>query len=334
MAIVAQTISGGLMDLPVRMIDRDEARLFEPPPAAAMRFLAPNLAPLAVYTFPVAYEHVPFAPPRGVFEGQTLRLEWQTIDGRQPFFHRNADVDEIGYQVCGERTLMTECGTIEFEPGQFARIPLGVAHDNYGREDIHLIFYMHGPARACVKPVGYGEHRVPPFPGWQAKTMVETTTVGLGGPGGSIAYSMADEQLLLDAAKNTEHRLEVLAPSGPPGELEWVYRAPKVWIGHTRLERTTMRRYQCDLSGDEIQFQAEGTRTIVSQRGVVTLNAGEFTLIPRGCAYANLAGGASRHLSVLTEESVPPAIQPSRLADAQVADWLARQSGARREASH
>ena len=328
MKVVTEVISSEPLDRPERVIERDEARLFEAPPESAMRFLVRDLPPLAVYSVPVVYEATAFGPPQGVFEGDSLRLEWQTINGRQPFYHRNADVDEIGYQICGERTLMTECGTIEFAPGQFSRIPVGVAHDNYGRNDIHLIFYLHGPALPGLQPVGHGEHRVPPFPGWQAKPMVEVVTDCLGGPDCSIAYSMADEELILNAAARFADRLEILEPQAPPGETEWVYRAPKVWIGHTRLHRTSERRYQRRMCADEIQFQVEGTRTIVSQRGVVTLSPGEFTCIPVGCAHASVADGPSKHLSVLTSERVPPQKQPVRFADTNISEWITARDAA------
>lgn len=322
MKIVTETISGEPLDRPVRVIERDEARLLQPPPPPAMRFLSPELPPLAVYHFPVDYVPVEFARPRGVFEGDTLRLEWQTMDGRQPFYHRNADVDEIGFQICGARTLITECGTTAFETGQFARIPVGVAHDNYGREDIHLILYFHGPAVPCVAPVAHGEYRVPPFPGWEPKPMIEVTTNNLGGPNGAIAYSMADETLILDAANRFPDRLEVIEPRGPAGEIEWLYHAPKVWLGHTSLGRTVERRYVRRLGADEIQYQVEGTRTIVSQRGVVTLEPGDFICIPRGCASADLVEGASKHVSVLTAEHVPPVAEPIRHANPDAAAWV------------
>lgn len=332
MKIVSETICGLPLNRPVRVIERDEARLLQPPPPPAMRFLSPELPPLAVYHFPVAYVPVEFARPRGVFEGDTLRLEWQTMDGRQPFYHRNADVDEIGYQICGQRTLITECGTIEFETGQFARIPVGVAHDNYGREDIHLILYVHGPAERGIEPVGFGEFRSPPFAGWQFKPMVEVTTNNLGGPNGAIAYSMADEDLILGAAKRFADKLEILEPGAAPGETEWLYRAPKVWIGHMLLNRVTERTYLRRLGADEIQYQAEGTRTIVSQRGVATLEPGDFICIPRGCAYANLTGGPSKHISVLTSEHVPPVAEAVRHADPDAAAWVANHDAAKEAA--
>lgn len=328
MGIVTEVITGEPFDRPVRVVERDEASHLRAPPEAMMRFLSPKLTPLEVLHFPTVYEPVEFARPRGVYEGETLRLEWQTLNGRQPFYHRNADVDEIGYQICGYRALITECGTVEFGAGQFARIPVGVAHDNYCREDIHLIMYLHGPAEPCLAPVGHGEHRVPPFEGWQSKSMVEVTTNNMGAPNGAVSYSMADEDLILNAAQRFPDLLEVLEPSGASGEVEWLYRAPKVWIGHTTLPRTTTRTYIRRLAADEIQYQAQGSRTIVSHRGVVTLGPGDFTCIPRGTSYANLTDGPSKHISVLTTETVPAAKEPTRLADMDVSAWLATQEAA------
>ncbi len=323
MNVVTETISGEPFDRPERVVERDEARLFATLPPAAMKFLGTEFPPLAVYAKPVEYTPVPFSRPEGIFEGPSLRLEWQTMTGRQPFYHRNADVDEISYQVCGDRALITECGTVHFQRGQFSRIPVEVAHDNYGVNDIHLIFYMHGPVVPGIPPVDYGRHRVPPFEGWEAKPMIEAVTNAMGAPGGAIACSMIDETMLLDAAKRFPDRLEVLEPRGAAGRIEWLYRAPKAWIGHTRLERTTERRYQRRICADEIQYQAEGSRTIVSQRGVVTLEPGDFTCIPQGCAYANLTENGSKHLSFLTVDRVPPVQQPVRYADLDIAGWLA-----------
>lgn len=327
MQVVTEVISSLPFDRPDRVVERDEARLFEMPGPHVMRFLTVDLPPLAIYAFPVQYEPVEFAPPRGVFEGPSLRVEWQTMsrNGRQPFYHRNADVDEVGYQVYGERTLLTECGTVEFEVGQFARIPVGAAHDNYGRDDIHLLFYMHGPAKPGIEPVGRGKYRVPPYTGWQAKPMVEALTNCLGGPHCDLAYSMIDEELLLGAGAHASDLLELLEPSGPAGTIEWIYRAPKVWIGHTRLERTRKRLYERKLCADEIQYQVEGTRTVISQRGVITLRPGDFTCIPKGCAHASITEGQSKHISVLTCESTPPVREATRIADGDVRAWLAAQ---------
>ena len=315
MTIVREVIDSYPSSDVTRVISRDEVRLFEKPDATMMRFITAETTPLAVYGFPAAYEPVKFAPPRGVFEGGILRLEWQTMDGRQPFYHRNTDVDEVGFQVCGLRTQMTELGTLDIQPGQFTKIPVGVGHDNYGREDIHLILYMHGPAEPCLAPVAEGAHRIPPFEGWKERAMLEITTHCLGGPHCDVASSMIDEHVLLDAVQHSEERMQLLQTPGSGPGLQWVYKAPKVWIGETALMPGSERTYTRHLAADEIQYQVSGTRTLVSQRGAVKLGPGDFIRIPFGCAFTSLCEEPARHLSVLTAEHVPAVRDPTRYAD-------------------
>src|SRR5262249_24297690 len=80
-------------------------------------------------------------PATAIYGSDHLRLEWRTMHGRQSFYHRNVDAAEISFQIAGRRTLMTDLGTFELGPGDFSRIPVGVAHDNFGREDVHLLFH-------------------------------------------------------------------------------------------------------------------------------------------------------------------------------------------------
>jgi uncharacterized cupin superfamily protein len=322
MVIVNEVIDRLPEERPLLEIERDEACMYQTPDAAMMRFVTPEIAPLAVYKVPHIYEPMQYAPPRGVFEGPIMRLEWQTMNGRQPFYHRNADVDEIGYQICGERTQMTEFGTIEFKPGEFSCIPAGVGHDNYGREDIHLIFYIRGPTTLCVPPLARGEFKMPPFPGWQPARMMELCSRGMAALGCDVAYSMIDEQLLLKAAERFEQRIELVRAPGLLGETQWIYKAAQVWMGHTTLNRTPARAYTRHLCADEIQYQISGSRTLVTQRGVVTLHPGEFVSIPLGCAFASTTEGPSQHLSILTTENVPAVRQPDRMADMKVAALL------------
>ena len=64
------------------------------------------------------------------------------MDGRQPFYHRNTDADEITYHAWGARTVLTELGCVDMKVGDMARIPVGVAHDNRATGDVHIIFYI------------------------------------------------------------------------------------------------------------------------------------------------------------------------------------------------
>jgi uncharacterized cupin superfamily protein len=322
MSIVVETIDVFPLDQPSRLIRRDERRLFEKPSAAQMKFLSAQSEPLQVYTYPATFSELAYGPPKGVFEGAELRLEWQTISGRQPFYHRNADADEIGFQVCGERTLLTELGIIEMRPGDFSCIPVTVAHDNYGRNDIHLIFYLRGPSLPLVAPRAFSEHRIPPFVGWQESMAVEVTTDELGAPRSDVASGMTDERMLLDEAIHCDEKIPILRAPEATDQVEWIYKAPRIWIGHTWINKATTRSYIRHMGADEIQYQVSGSRTLLSERGYVTLEPGDFVCIPLGCSFASIAQGDSRHISVLTAERIPPVREASRRADGNILDFL------------
>ncbi|KAF9888225.1 hypothetical protein FE257_009220 [Aspergillus nanangensis] len=298
---------------------RDETLLHHKP-ASPKGFKAwRELEPLAVVHLSQACIPAKFAPPRDVFGGDFLRLEWQQMNNnRQPFYHRNADVDEISYQVSGERTLMTEIGTVELRPGDFSRIPVGIAHDNYGREEVHLLFYIHGPVEECGDVCDKSMHKDLPFDGWQPSHCTEVLTECLGAAECEIAVSLTDEALLL--------RAPLEAASGMPAALnvqrhgeelssQWLYKSESVWIGSFKQSKTRGDIYRRRIRADTIQYQISGKRTLVSQRGVVELNPGDFVCIPKGCAYTNAVASASTHLEVLTSKPTPLKMVPSERAN-------------------
>lgn len=214
--------------------------------------------PLEAVPFPVTFAPQHFAPPRGVYESDFPRVEWQQMNSfRQSFYHRNANVDELSYQVCGERTLMTEHGTVELRPGDLSRIPVRVAHDDFGRQDIHLLLYIPAPVQDCIRTCRTAKLKMPPFPGWQAATVVtEVMTNCLGGPECDIAATKADETLLLQHAEaigedefikvlrsddGTNNDGVIRGQSSQRGPL-WLYKSADVWIGSTRTKPTWLNK--------------------------------------------------------------------------------------------
>nr|WP_211118614.1 hypothetical protein [Streptomyces sp. RLB1-33] len=198
-------------DHPLRSIVRDEHQLLSPPhPPKVPVKLWQEHPPLTVVHYPQQYEPEAYAPPRGVYENDEIRVEWQKLDGRQPFYHRNCDVDEISYQIGGERTLMSELGVIEFQPGEFSRIPRGVAHDNYCREDSHLLFYIPAPVTELALAQRESGAMFPPFPGWQPGEANEAITQCMAALGHDITVFGIDEQLLLEQVHQEDRRMAVL----------------------------------------------------------------------------------------------------------------------------
>jgi uncharacterized cupin superfamily protein len=257
----------------------------------------------------MGWEPKPFSPPLWVYENEDVRIEHQDMNGRQPFYHRNTEVDELSYQVTGPRQLITEIGSVELEPGDFVNIPVGVAHDNWGRQEIHLLFYVKAPLARMLEPVRFSKPHE--FTAWEPAIVPEMISAR----GGGIALSV-DERVLLAHAEHDDRQLEVVrvGPAGeePPGT-HWAYQSEDVWIGFTRLERADGTEYQRILNLDEVQFQLEGKRTLVTDLGCVDLEPGDFVRIPAAVAHTSITAG-SRHLTMYTTRPLKRLVDPTRSA--------------------
>ena len=268
-------------------------------------------APIEVVHFGATFVAQGFAPPRGVYESLEMRIEWQNMDGRQPFYHRNCGVDELAYQVCGERTLITELGTLELAPGDFTRIPEGVAHDNYGRRDVHLLFYFPGPVTEQVVADRISTYKAVPFDGWQPGIINELLTEGPGGPGRDLMFAPTDEALLLQHAQHDTARLEVLRP-GDKHRTRWLYRGPDVVLGHTAALSDDGLCYVRHRNAEEVQYQISGKRTLVTQRGSVHLGPGDFVQVPRGVAFTSIHAEPSEHIVIASRKPIPQVAKAAR----------------------
>lgn len=296
-----------ISDSVVRLKRNEELLLTTPEASAAPLKLWQDYERLSVTNLPQRWQAAKFAPPRDVFVGDCLRLEWQQMDNRQPFYHRNADVDEISYQVTGERTLMTELGTIELRPGDYSRIPVGIAHDNYGRKEVHLLIYVLAPAEETGSISSQAEVIEVPFEGWTAKPhTIEMMTECLGALGCDVSVSLADERLLLGAGVEgtAPKSQQLLAQRATVRDNmpEWLYKTRNVWIGSARHTRSDGMVYHTHRRAVAIHYQITGERTLVTQRGTVQMLPGDFIRIPIGCAYTSLHKEESEHIIVLTTD--------------------------------
>lgn len=325
MKLVREHIDVFPFDAPPYVLDRREDLLLADPLPSPMK-RAREYPPIEVAHLGAAYVERAFAPPMGVYESADIRIEWQNMNGRQPFYHRNCGVDELSFQVCGERTLITELGTVELRPGDFSRIPNGVAHDNFGRRDIHLLFYVPGPVRELAPVSRRSEYLRTPFPGWAPAVINELTTEGVGGPGQDLALSPVDEALLLQHAEHDAERIHVLHPEGDG--LQWLYRGDAVAIGRSRRASDDGAVYTMHRDACEIQVQIQGERTLVTQRGCVHLVPGDFVQIPRGIAFTSLHTGPSEHLALASPLAIPLVAPAVRQGTRLPPEELARLRGA------
>ncbi|HZS00002.1 MAG TPA: cupin domain-containing protein [Chloroflexota bacterium] len=261
------------------------------------------------------YDRASFSPPLWVYENEDIRIEHQDMNSRQPFYHRNTDVDEISYQVSGPRQLITEIGTVDLEPGDFVNIPVGVAHDNWGRQEIHLLFYVRTPVARQLEPVRLS--RPHEFRDWEPAIVPEMISAGAG------LTVPRDERLLLAHAAHDPRRLEVLHPGSGAAEpgTRWAYKGETFWLGWCRVAQATGSDYRRHLNFEEVQFQLAGKRTLITEVGCVDLEPGDFVKVPRGVAHTSIADRAG-YLVMYAAKPLKRLVEPVRTGELRTPEQI------------
>jgi hypothetical protein len=320
--IVTEVLDGIPVDDSIREIQRDEKLLHIWPESEPLKIWR-KFEPLGVISLPMHHVPGPFAPPQGVFRSDYIHIEYQKMNGRQPFYHRNTDADEITYQAFGKRTVLTELGSADYAIGDMARIPVGVAHDNYAQEDVHIIFYIPQGVLENVVPYRSTEYLMPPFPGWEAKESgsIEFITEHLSEIGTDCSTFYTDEQMLLDNAKTQPERMAFVR-SSVSGSLEWLYKGENVWLGIQNFENSDGKVYTRHRMADELQIQTMGKRTLITQRGTLQIEPGDFVSIPLGCAFTSVAHEANGYISVLMRYPAIPKKQFTKMAEPTTEETL------------
>ena len=296
--IVTEIMDGIPVDDSIRKVRRDESLLISIPDPEPMNIWS-NYDPLGAINVPLHHVRKAFSIPQGVFESNYLHIEYTSLtNGRQPFYHRNTDADEIAYHVTGTRQVITEIGTADLAPGDFARIPVGVSHDNHGIDDVHFIFYIPQGVVENIPPYRSTEHRVPPFEGWEPKPAIEFITEHLGAAGSHNSVYYTDELMLLENAKTDPLRMPVLRATGLEG-VEWLYKSENIWLGSTKLTNADGTTYTRHRMASEVQIQVSGKRWLITQRGTLGIEPGDCVSVPLGCAFTSVVREESVYITVL-----------------------------------
>jgi homogentisate 1,2-dioxygenase len=76
------------------------------------------------------------------------------------------------------------------------------------------------------------------------------------------------------------------------------------------------RRYLRRLDADEIQYQVSGRRRLITQRGILDLEPGDFVRVPLGVSQSSATAEPGRYLSLLSHRELPQVAETTRVADA------------------
>jgi hypothetical protein len=64
-----------------------------------------------------------------------------------------------------------------------------------------------------------------------------------------------------------------------------------------------------------MQYQVSGTRTLVSQRGTVRIEPGDFVEIPAAIAFTSISGEPTSYISVVTRQQLVRTAQIAKKAE-------------------
>ena len=311
--IVTERLDAVPVDDSVREVQREESLLHQWPNPEPMNIWH-KYNPIGSIHLPLQYTTKKFQPPQAVFESKFIHIEYQNLQGRQPFYHRNVDVDEISYHAVGKRQVLTEIGCVNLEVGDMARIPVGVGHDNHAEEDVHILFYIPQDVTENIPPYRTSEYVMPPYEGWKAANSIEFITDNLGSVGSDLMTFYTDEQSLLDNVKGTSERMQVVRSSGVEG-LEWLYKSENIWLGFNLFSDSNGKTYTRHRKAEEVQIQVKGTRWLITQRGTLQMEPGDTVNIPLGTAFTSVAHEENKYITVLMRYPAPAKKDFTKMAE-------------------
>jgi mannose-6-phosphate isomerase-like protein (cupin superfamily) len=109
--------------------------------------------------------------------------------------------------------------------------------------------------------------------------------------------------------------------AGPEG-VTWLYGTDHVRLGMVAVTPGGERRYRRTLDADEIQYQARGHRTLITQRGIVELGPGDFVRVPLGLAHASVVREPGEYGVLLSHRELPQVAETARIAEQYTKDRL------------
>ena len=162
---------------------------------------------------------------------------------------------------------------------------------------------------------------MPPFPGWEGKNSIEYITEHLSEMGTDTSTFYTNERMLLDNADTSSERMAVVRASGSQG-LEWMYKSENIWIGFNSCANDQGDRYTRHRMAHELQIQTKGRRSLVTQRGTLHMEPGDFATIPLGCAFTSVAHEESVYIVVLMRYPAMPKSEFTKMAEPTTEDLL------------
>ena len=238
-----------------------------------------------------------------VWEGDSLRIATEQIDGVEEQLTRAADHDLVYFQFCGRSTIESECGVVELEPGEFVLMPAAISHRSTGQEEC---LRLRVATRELVnlgvdpeKPLAETQFKVRPsepfvvqggrrqesrnghtlehiaFWDGQSDVWIERDPAGLVG-------KVTDGCRPVKKISGFNYFTGMTGKGGAKAPV--LYNGKEFRIDVYNLEEE-QRGFHRGCDEDEIWFQFRGHSLNHTEWGALELDAGQTTMIPRGVAH-------------------------------------------------
>jgi mannose-6-phosphate isomerase-like protein (cupin superfamily) len=258
-----------------------------------------------------------------VWDGETLRIAAEQVKGREPGLTRAADYDLIFFQFSGSSAIESEYGSIELEPGDVALIPAGIAHRTTGKGECLRLRAMSKEA------VNLGVDAEKPLTETRFKVSHSEPLTARNGSGAEengrllehITFWDPTSDLwierrpaeLVGCVKEGGRGLKKLRAfdyfTGMTGK--GGARAPVLYTGEEfRIDVYNLegqqRGFHRGLDEDEVWFQFRGHAVNDTEWGIVELDPGEMSYVPRGIAHRINGGKGFLRMVFYTRHLIHP----------------------------
>lgn len=236
-----------------------------------------------------------------IWQGSTLRIAAEQINGPEPELTRAADFDSFYVQFVGSSRVESELGAVELVPGEIVLIPAGISHRSTAQgESLRLRVMSKESVQLGVDPdrpltqsnfqVGHSDplsHVA--LPGNSGDSVVEHTCFWEAES--DVWIERRAEQLfncwkeggrVLKKIRAFDYFTGITGKGGARAPV--LYEGGEFRIDCYNLEGQ-QRGFHRGLDEDEIWFQFRGHGKNETEWGIVELNAGEMSYVPRGIAH-------------------------------------------------
>lgn len=238
-----------------------------------------------------------------IWEGESLRIATEHIDGIEEQLTRAADHDLVYFQFCGRSKIESECGVVELEPGEVVLMPAAISHRSTGTDDClrlrvatrELVKFGVDPEKPVVETkfkvrpseaftrLGNGRQDLQNGRALEHVTFWDPQSdVWIERDPASLIGSVTDGARPVKKIRAFDYFTGMTGKGGAKAPVLYDGKEFRIDVYNLEEEQRGFHR-GCD--EDEIWFQFRGRSLNHTEWGAMELEAGQTAMIPRGIAH-------------------------------------------------